>query len=128
MPASRAGLSERGGWPGSRRKALTEKFRGQDCAGLLVYTSDGHMSVQVMYRNPQSGTNAGPLQYAQSGYETSFAHIDERAHIFTYHVEGAVVRTLIGKDLKRVYQFSGNQLIVKSPSDAEHWRVAWEHY
>ena len=33
-----------------------------DCTGLLVYTRDGHMSVQVMYRNPQTGGQAGPVQ------------------------------------------------------------------
>jgi hypothetical protein len=70
----------------------------------------------------------GHCNMRKAGTKHPLPHIDERAHIFTYHVEGAVVRTLIGKDLKRVYQFSGNQLIVKSPSDAEHWRVAWEHY
>jgi hypothetical protein len=101
-----------------------------DCTGLLVYTRDGHMSVQVMYRNPQAGTNTAPVQYAQGGYEASFGtyEIDERAHIFTYHVEGALVRTLIGKDLKRVYELSGNHLTVKSADPNEHWRVAWEHY
>ena len=105
------------------------KIHRADCTGLLVYT-DGHMSVQVMYRNPQAGTNAAPVQYAQGGYEASFGtyEIDERAHSFTYHVEGALVRTLIGKDLTRVYDFSGKQLIVKSSSPDEHWRVAWEHY
>jgi hypothetical protein len=66
------------------------------------------MSVQVMYRNPQAGTNAAPV-YAQGGYE-------------------ALVRTLIGKDLTRVYDFSDNQLIENSSSPNEHWRVAWEHY
>ncbi len=106
------------------------KIHRADCTGLLVYTRDGHMSVQVMYRNPQAGTNAAPVQYAQGGYEASFGtyEIDERAHNFTYHVEGALVRTLIGKDLTRVYDFSGKQLIVKSSSPDEHWRVAWEHY
>jgi hypothetical protein len=101
-----------------------------DCTGLLVYTRDGHMSVQVMYRNPPAGTNAAPVQYAQGGYEASFGtyEIDEHAHTFTFHVEGALVRTLIGKDLKRAYDLSGNQLIVKSSSPDEHWRVAWEHY
>lgn len=70
------------------------------------------------------------MQYAHGGYEASFGtyEIDERAHNFTYHVEGALVRTLIGKDLTRVYDFSGNQLIVKSSSPDEHWRAAWEHY
>ena len=110
------------------------KIHRADCTGLLVYTRDGHMSVQVMYRNPQANsqetTNAAPVQYAQGGYEASFGtyEIEERAHNFTYHVEGALVRTLIGKDLPRVFEFSGKQLIVKSPSPDEHWRVAWEHY
>jgi hypothetical protein len=104
------------------------KVQRVDCTGMLVYTSDGHMSVQVMYRNPQAGTAAGPVQYAQGGYEASFGRyeIDERANTFTYHVEGALVRTLIGKDFTRVYEFSSKQLIVKSSSPNEHWRVAWE--
>jgi hypothetical protein len=87
------------------------------------------MSVQVMYRNPHA-TQAGPAQYARGGYEASFGtyQIDERAHTFTFHVEGALVRTLIGKELTRVYEFSGRQLIVKSSNPDEHWKAAWEHY
>jgi len=130
----------RGRFVGAWRLAWLEeegadgKIHRADCTGLLVYTRDGHMSVQVMYRNPQANpqaaTSASPVQYAQGGYEASFGtyQIDERAHNFTYHVEGALVRTLIGKDLTRVYDLSGKQLIVKSSSPDEHWRVAWEHY
>ena len=126
----------RGRFVGAWRLAWLEeegpdgKIHRADCTGLLVYTRDGHMSVQVMYRDPQAGSSAVPVQYAQGGYEASFGtyEINERAHNFTYHVEGALVRTLIGKDLTRVYDFSGNQLIVKSSSPDEHWRVAWEHY
>jgi len=105
------------------------KIHKADCNGLLAYTRDGHMSVQVMYRNPPSGP-AGPVPYAQGGYEASFGtyHIDESAHTFIFRVEGALVRSLIGKDLARVYELSGNQLIVKSANPNEHWRVAWEHY
>jgi len=106
------------------------KVHRADCTGLLVYTRDGHMSVQVMYRNPQVGTQTGPVQYAQGGYEATFGtyEIDARAPSFTYHVDGALVRTLISKDLTRVYEFSGKQLIVKSANPKEHWRAAWEHY
>jgi hypothetical protein len=106
------------------------KVHRADCAGLLVYTRDGHMSVQVMYRSPQTATQGGPVQYAQGGYEASFGayEINEGAHTFNYHVEGALVPTLIGKDLTRVYEFSGKQLIVKSPDPNEHWKLAWEHY
>jgi len=106
------------------------KIHRADCTGLLVYTRDGHMSVQVMYRNPQAGTNAAPVQYAQGGYEASYGtyEIDESARAFTFHVEGALVRTLIGKDLPRAFELSGKQLLVKSTHPEEHWKVAWEHY
>jgi hypothetical protein len=83
--------------------------------------------------NTAEVTSQGPTlrrcNHAQGGFEASFGtyEIDERAHAFTYHVEGALVRTLIGQDLTRVYDFSGKQLIVKSSSPDEHWRVAWEH-
>ena len=105
------------------------KVHRADCTGLLVYTRDGHMSVQVMYRNSLAENQAPPVQYAQGGYEASYGRYEiNDEHTFTFHVDGALVRTLIGKDLKRVYEFSGNQLIVRSPDPNEHWRVAWEHY
>jgi hypothetical protein len=105
------------------------KVRRADCTGILVFTRDGHISVQVMYRNPQTGTATGPVQYAAGGYEASFGTyaINEGTNTFTYHVEGALVRTLVGKDLTRVFELSGKQLIVKSPDFNEHWRAAWEH-
>jgi len=106
------------------------KIQRADCTGLLVFTGDGHMSVQVMYRHPQTGGQHVPVQYAQGGYEASFGTylVDENNHTFTFHVEGAMVRSLIGKDLPRDFKLSGNQLIVKSSNPNEHWRVAWEHY
>jgi Lipocalin-like domain len=100
-----------------------------DCTGLFVFTRDGYASVQVMYRNPGGG-DAGPVQYAQGGYEASYGRydVDERARAWTLHVQGAMVRSLVGKDLKRRYEFSGNQLIVTPSSPNEHWRVAWERH
>jgi Lipocalin-like domain len=72
-----------------------------------------------MERNPQAQTPAGPEQYSQGGYEASFGtyEIDERTNTFTFHVEGALVRSLIGKDLPRAFEFSGKELIgeVDSP-------------
>jgi hypothetical protein len=108
--------------------AANGKVHRADCTGMLVFTGDGHMSVQVMYRSPQAGTSAGPVQYAQGGYEASFGRyeIDERMHTFTFDVEGALVRRLIGQHLTRVYELSGTRLIVKPASPNEHWRVAWE--
>jgi hypothetical protein len=106
------------------------KVHRADCTGLLVYSRDGHISVQVMYRKPQAATQGGQVQYAQGGYEASFGTymVDERTRTFTFHVDGALVRSLVGKDLKRAYEFSGKQLMVKSADPNERWRVAWEHY
>lgn len=99
-----------------------------DCSGIFVFTRDGHASVQVMERNPQTQAAAGPQQYSAGGYEASWGtySVDESAHTFTFHIEGALVRALIGKDLPRRYEFSGKQLIVKSTRSDEHWRVVWE--
>jgi len=138
-----SGNQDRGGNEGARgrfvgawRLAWLEgegadgKIHRADSTGLLVFTRDGHMSVQVMERNPQAPTPAGPEQYSQGGYEASFGtyEIDESTHTFTFHVEGALVRSLIGKDLPRAFEFSGRQLLVKSTRPEEHWRVSWEHY
>ena len=107
------------------------KLNPIDSSGMFVFTGDGHLSVQVMDRMPkQQATPAGPEQYSQGGYEASYGSytVDERAHTFTFHVEGALVRSLIGKELLRAFEISGNRMIVKSTRADEHWRVVWERY
>ncbi len=127
-----AGIGKRfvGAWRLSSLEAQDAdgKIHRADSTGLLVFTGDGHMSVQVMERNPQPQTSAGPEQYSQGGYEASFGTyvIDESSHALTFHVEGALVRTLIGKDLPRLFELSGKQLIVRSANPNEHWKVTWE--
>lgn len=104
------------------------KLHRIDCTGQFLFTLDHHLSVQVMEHNPPAPDTAS--QYSQGGYEASYGTytIDERSHTFTFHIEGALVRTLIGKDLPRAYEFTGNQLVVQSTNPNEHWRVTWERY
>jgi len=97
--------------------------------GMLTYTRDGHVSVQLMY--PASET-AISNDYVLNGYEASFGSYDvnEAKHIITHHIQGANTRDLlIGKSLPRVYEFDrlGN-LIIKSARSDEHWSVTWKHY
>jgi Lipocalin-like domain len=98
-------------------------------SGMLIYTRDGHMSVQLMY--PKS-VGALSNEYVENGYEASFGRYDinETTHTLTHHVQGANTRDLlVGKDLPRVYQFSaGGHLILRSSRPDEHWSVEWEHY
>src|SRR4051794_4603734 len=96
--------------------------------GMLIYTRDGHMSVQLMY--PQSA-RALSNEYVQNGYEASFGSygLNEATHTVTHHVQGSITRDLlVGKDLLRVYQFTEDgHLIIKSARPDEHWSVTWEH-
>jgi Lipocalin-like domain len=89
--------------------------------GMLIYTRDGHMSVQLMY--PKSET-ALSNEYVQDGYEASFGSYDvnEATHTVTHHVQGSLTRDLlVGKDLPRVYQFAADgHLIIKSARPDEH--------
>ncbi len=98
-----------------------------DVKGMLLYTGDSHMSVQLMY--PKSAS-ALSNDYVKEGYEASFGSYDvnEEAHTVTHHVKGSITPVLVGKDLPRSYQFSDGRLIIKSTRPDEHWSVAWEHY
>jgi hypothetical protein len=101
--------------------------RVTDRKGMLIYTRDGHMSVQLMFPTSESGVSN---DYVKDGYEASFGSYDvnEEAHTVTHHVEGSVTRRLVGKDLPRAFQFSNGRLIMKSTRPDEHWSVMWEHY
>jgi hypothetical protein len=97
--------------------------------GMLIYTRDGHMSVQLMY--PKSASSLSN-EYVRSGYEASFGRydVDETKHMLTHHVQGSITSDLlVGKDLPRIYQFTADgKLIIRSARPDEHWSVTWEHY
>ena len=97
--------------------------------GMLIYTRDGHMSVQLMY--PETAGNLSN-EYVHNGYEASFGTYDlnEASHSITHHVQGSNTRDLlVGKDLPRAYRFDNNgRLIIRSARFDEHWSVLWEHY
>jgi hypothetical protein len=97
--------------------------------GMLFYTRDGHMSVQLMY--PKSA-NVPSNEYVRDGYEASFGSydLDEARHMLTHHVQGSVTgEMLVGKDLPRVYHFTADgKLIIRPARPDEHWSVTWEHY
>lgn len=121
---------------GAWRLAWTEEgtdrkmTRITDREGTIIYTSDGHMSVQIMLPKPDAAPQGNPVKYDQGGYEAYFGTFDvnEQAHTVTHHVQGALVRDLIGKDLTREYRFTGRQLIMRSSRPDEHWSIAWERY
>jgi hypothetical protein len=102
---------------------------GTQPQGMLIYTRDGHMSVQLMY--PKSA-NVLSNKYVLNGYEASFGSydVDESRHLLTHHVQGSITRELlVGKDLPRVYQLTEDgKLIIRSARPDEHWSVTWQHF
>jgi len=103
-------------------------MRPVDATGQFVFTTDGHASVQVMMREPETGGSAGPVQYSQGGYEASFGRytVDEQTRTFTLDIEGALVRSLVGKALPRRFELTDNRLVVRPTASDERWRVTWE--
>src|SRR5207244_9365439 len=71
--------------------------------GMLIYTRDGHMSVQLMYpKSPTTQSN----QYVLDGYEASFGSYDvaEARHTLTHHGRGSIPGDLLcGTNLHLVY-------------------------
>jgi len=118
-----------GAWRLARIEAPGSDGNATQPKGMLIYTRDGQMSVQLMY--PRSAS-ALSNEYVKDGYEASFGSydVDETTHTLTHHVQGSVTRDLlVGKDLPRLYQFSEDgHLIIKSARPDEHWSVTWEHY
>ncbi len=97
--------------------------------GMLIYTRDGHMSVQLMY--PKSAGNVSN-EYVRNGYEASFGSytVDEARHTVTHHIQGSVTGDrLVGKDLPRIFQLTDDgHLIIHSADPREHWSVTWQHF
>lgn len=101
--------------------------RATDVKGILIYTRDGHMSVQLMYPKSESALSN---DYVRNGYEASFGsyEVNKKARTVTHHVEGSITQGLVGKTLPRRYRFYNGLLIIQSTRPDEHWSVAWKHY
>ena len=133
-PQNQTGHSDRerlvGAWhlvkieaPGPNGKAAADP----QPTGMLIYTKDGHMSVQLMY----PGTSLWN-EYVERGYEASFGSydLDDSRHLLTHHVQGSVTRgRLVGRDLPRRYEFTPDgHLLIRSARPEEHWQVMWQKF
>ncbi|MGI9070833.1 MAG: lipocalin-like domain-containing protein [Bryobacteraceae bacterium] len=111
--------------PGSDGKTMSVSHP----VGMLTYTRDGHVSVQLMYPASESAISN---EYVLNGYEASFGsyEVNEAKHMLIHHIEGANTRDLlVGKNLPRLYEFDAQgNLVIKSARSHEHWSATWKHY
>ena len=109
-------------------------WMGKKPSGTLIYTPDGRMSVQIM-RDPRPSmtdslwsrdgrdllpsASASEIRDAYRGYYAYFGtwEIDERAHTVKHRIRGSLRSAEVGADYVRPYEFSGDQLLLRSAVD-----------
>ena len=95
--------------------------------GILIYTKDGHASVQVMY--PQTSLQN---EFVHDGYEATFGtyDLDRGKHQLVYHVQGSATREkLVGTSETLHYDFPDSRhMIIRPTQTNQHWSVTWERY
>src|SRR5215212_6957535 len=95
-------------------------------SGQVIFTESCTLSVQAM--NPDANAPATP--YTTNGYETYYGPvtIDDAAKTFTITVESSLVRNLIGQSMTRVFDVSGDTLVLTPADPSEGWRVTYERF
>ncbi|WP_287059192.1 lipocalin-like domain-containing protein [Mesorhizobium sp.] len=93
-------------------------------SGQVIFSQSGTLSVQAMDPDPA----AKPTTYTANGYEAYYGPvaIDEEKSTFTITVESSLVRDLIGQELERVFEVTGDQLVITPVDPEEGWRVTYE--
>ena len=102
--------------------------------GFLMYDADGHMGVVIEQESRQA--SAGPRRTpdealaAVTSYTSYFGPytINAAEGYVTHHVAGSLNPGGAGRDNRRYYEFSGNELALKPPSgsDGVQLRIVWE--
>ena len=116
-----------GGWRMTSLEVGTEgNLQPVPYSGQIVFTGSCTMSVQAMNPDP----NAPTTPYTMNGYEAFYGTvtIDDAAKTFVVTVESSLVRNLIGQSLTRVFDVSGDTLVLTPADPAEGWRVTYARF
>jgi lipocalin-like protein len=123
------GTSLAGAW-----KLLVFEFRsggqvvfpfGTTFAGLCLYDTTGHMSMQIMRTDrprfaisDQLAGTPDEIKAAFTGCHSYFGtYVADEAHgVVVHHVTQSLFPNSIGTDLVRFYRISGDRLIVSAPT------------
>ena len=87
---------------------------GKDAVGYIMYSDDGYMSVGIM--------SADHPKQASGDKSTASTHMsycgryEIQGDTVIHHVEIGSIPARAGTDLKRVFEFDGDRLILRPPS------------
>lgn len=116
---------------------------GTNPVGRITYDTAGRMSAQLMRPgrrtvggSPTRGLAAvareatpDDMRDILSGYFAYFGtfHIDASSLAVIHHVEACLIPSWVGADLRRTYEFSGdNRLILTAALDQATTRLVWQ--
>ena len=119
--------------------------RDRDVVGMLVYTAEGRMAVQIMYRHgrpPVSTANdvestglglghvawsAEALRATIDTYDAYFGTyvVDAQRNLVTHRVMGELRPPGLEAQYERHFQLQDDELWLSSPEPTQHWRSVW---
>lgn len=117
----------------------------RDVSGMLVYTTEGRVAVQIMYRHGRptvstandvesTGLGLGNVRWgaeaAQATIDTYDAYfgtyaVDAPKGLVTHRVMGELRPPGLGAQYERRFEFHGDELWLSSPDPKQHWRIVW---
>lgn len=120
---------------GSSPQRKTERDASR--TGYIIYTSTGHMAVQIMRpdRKKYAGQTPTPeeAKAALLSYTSYFGRfsVDEAGKFVIHHQDGHLNPSTAGADAKRFFQFDGTRLTLQPPSTTSNGgtvtnRLIWE--
>ena len=111
---------------------------GEKPVGRITYDKAGRMSAQLMRPGRRATVPSGvglvagnatteEIRDAVDGFASYFGtfDVDESTKTVTHHVQGCLVPTWVGTDLKRTYQFTANRLVLTATTTSVR-ELVWE--
>jgi hypothetical protein len=115
---------------------------GKKPIGRITYDAAGRMSAQLMNterrkvggaptrgsRNVMRDATPEEMRSMLAGYMAYFGtyDVDENARTVIHHVQACLIPSWVGNDQRRLYEFSGDQLILTANFDGGSNRLVWQ--
>lgn len=118
-------------------------------SGLLIYTPDGRMSVQLLWNGNRAsiindtimnqdgqsnglglGINTWTIEQTRKIIDTYYAYfgyytIDWNKNIVIHNIMGSLRPEKVGASIKAAFRFNGDTLFLRSTDSAMKWQAVW---
>jgi hypothetical protein len=107
---------------------------GRNPVGRITYDSLGRMSVQIMNPDRPKIRSDADKAAAFDGYLAYYGSytVNPADHSVTHHMEASLNPGTAGSDLRRLYEFTGSQLILRGAvygaGGGSEAKIVWERF